>query len=151
MKTITYSLLLAIGIAFAQSGSNTAYDYGCDQTGNLPGSCFQNGYVCNIGFDVNNAKDVLFFSLGVDSLCTTLNNSNKATYLKNGQLAPHAIFFMIEDEHNATPLSMTTAGALALSASVNRIPVEIMYNQVDSLQYGGLRLRSIRIKNTDGL
>ena len=62
--------------------------------------------------------------------------------------SPHAVFFLIEDEYNAGPLSLTLAGSIALSSAVNKAPVQILYTKVDSTQYGGLRLLSIRLQQT---
>lgn len=61
--------------------------------------------------------------------------------------SPHAVFFLIEDEYNAGPLSLTLAGSIALSGAVNRTPVQILYRSVDSTQYGGLRLLAIQLQN----
>ena len=61
---------------------------------------------------------------------------------------PNAVFFLIEDEYNAGPLSLTLAGSIALSSAVNKAPVQILYTKVDSTQYGGLRLLSIRLQQT---
>ena len=143
MRKLLLILFLLAGTAFSQTP-----DFGCGQGGLSPNSCYQLGYVCNIGFDVANAKDVLYFNLGADTTCSTLNTSKFQTYNIDNQPSPYAIFFLIEDEYNAGPLSLTLAGSIALSSAVNKAPVQILYTKVDTVQYGGLRLLSIRLQQT---
>lgn len=50
---------------------------------------------------------------------------------------------MIENEYEASPLSLTLAGSLALAASGAREPVSVIYHQVSTVEYGGIRLQSI--------
>ena len=143
MRKLLFMLSLLAGTASSETS-----DFNCGNEGNPSESCYQAGYVCNIGFDVANAKDVLFFALGTDSTCSTLNTSRFPTYDVNNQPSPHAVFFLIEDEYNAGPLSLTLAGSIALSSAVNKAPVQILYTKVDTVQYGGLRLLSIRLQQT---
>ena len=52
----------------------------CNTDGSLneipANSCQMNGYVCNPGFNVAEEKNVLFFNIGTDALCTTLVGSS---------------------------------------------------------------------------
>ena len=140
-------LLLILSLLAGTASSQTS-DFECENEGTPSERCYQLGYVCNIGFDVANAKDVLYFNLGADTTCSTLNTSKFQTYNIDNQPSPYAIFFLIEDEYNAGPLSLTLAGSIALSSAVNKAPVQILYTKVDTVQYGGLRLLSIRLQQT---
>ena len=143
MRKLLLILSLLAGTAFSQTP-----DFGCENVDTPSERCYQLGYVCNIGFDVANAKDVLYFNLGADTTCSTLNTSKFQTYDIDNQPSPYAVFFLIEDEYNAGPLSLTLAGSIALSSAVNKAPVQILYTKVDTVQYGGLRLLSIRLQQT---
>ena len=59
-----------------------------------------------------------------------------------------AKFFLIEDEYDAGPLSLTLAGSLAMSATLNGRAVSIVYKRVrEDMDYGAIRLLSIFIYN----
>lgn len=118
-------------------------------TDNLPtipaNSCVQEGYVCGLGFDVSHESSVMFFHLGADASCSTLLTSRLKTFLYAGSdvYSAAAKFFLIENEYEASPLSLTLAGSLALAASGAREPVSVIYHQVSPVEYGGIRLQSI--------
>ena len=114
--------------------------------GNLPsGACAQEGYVCKLGFDVDNEVDVMYFHLGLDSTCNSLLSSELKTQhsLMDTTTSASLKVFLIENENNASPLSLTLAGSLALSASNNKERVYIIYRKVSNIEYGGIRLLSI--------
>lgn len=116
----------------------------CDATGIPAGSCQVNGYVCNLGLDIN-GKNVLFFNIGADALCTT--NFSSSLALSQSPFS-YTRIFLIEDEFDAGPLSLTLAGSLAMSASLNRRVVSIIYKRVrDDMEYGSIRLQSILLYN----
>jgi hypothetical protein len=117
----------------------------CNTDGSLneipANSCQMNGYVCNLGFNVAEEKNVLFFNIGTDALCTTLVGSS---LMPSSSSSSHATFFLVEDEYDAGPLSLTLAGSLAMSASLNGRAVSVIYKQVrDDIEYGAIRLLSI--------
>lgn len=121
----------------------------CNTDGNLneipANSCQMNGYVCNPGFNVAEEKNVLFFNIGTDALCTTLVGSS---LMPSSSSSSHATFFLVEDEYDAGPLSLTLAGSLAMSASLNGRAVSVIYKQVrDDIEYGAIRLLSILLYN----
>lgn len=121
----------------------------CNTDGSLneipANSCQMNGYVCNPGFNVAEEKNVLFFNIGTDALCTTLVGSS---LMPSSSSSSHATFFLVEDEYDAGPLSLTLAGSLAMSASLNGRAVSVIYKQVrDDIEYGAIRLRSILLYN----
>ncbi|MBR1744522.1 MAG: hypothetical protein IJ734_00765 [Fibrobacter sp.] len=121
----------------------------CNTDGSLneipANSCQMNGYVCNPGFNVAEEKNVLFFNIGTDALCTTLVGSS---LMPSSSSSSHATFFLVEDEYDAGPLSLTLAGSLAMSASLNGRAVSVIYKQVrDDIEYGAIRLLSILLYN----
>ena len=121
----------------------------CNTDGSLneiPANSYQmNGYVCNLGFNVAEEKNVLFFNIGTDALCTTLVGSS---LMPSSSSSSHATFFLVEDEYDAGPLSLTLAGSLAMSASLNGRAVSVIYKQVrDDIEYGAIRLLSILLYN----
>ena len=139
-KTILFCIAFCASLVFSDEECYTG-DPGTPQ-----GACWQHGYVCGLGFDVSNESDVMYFYLGADSLCDSLPPSkNMPTNLFPGSTEPttNLKIFLINDEHAASPLSLTLAGSLALSASNNKEMVFVVYKQVDSIQYGGIRLMSI--------
>ena len=121
----------------------------CNTDGSLneipANSCQMNGYVCNPGFNVAEEKNVLFFNIGTDALCTTLVGSS---LMPSSSSSSHATFFLVEDEYDAGPLSLTLTGSLAMSASLNGRAVSVIYKQVrDDIEYGAIRLLSILLYN----
>ena len=121
----------------------------CNTDGSLneipANSCQMNGYVCNPGFNVAEEQNVLFFNIGTDALCTTLVGSS---LMPSSSSSSHATFFLVEDEYDAGPLSLTLAGSLAMSASLNGRAVSVIYKQVrDDIEYGAIRLLSILLYN----
>ena len=109
-------------------------------------SCSQFGYVCHLAVDVNNAQNVMAFFLGTDQNCTTWIQTQFETTDFNGTKTNSLKVFLIEsEEYNTDALAMTLAGALALSASNNKIPVRIIYHQVKEQNYGGILLQSISL------
>ena len=124
---------------------------GAEATPNPPYSCQQTGYVCNLGFDVNGEDNVMFFHLGSDTTCTTLLTSRLA-YKKNitNGIDSTAWFFLIENQENKGPLSLTLAGSLSMLAVNNATPVEIIYKKNENIDeaFGRIKLLSIRLFQT---
>lgn len=86
------------------------------------------------------------FFLGTDQNCTTWIQTQFETTDFNGTKTNSLKVFLIEsEEYNTDALAMTLAGALALSASNNKIPVRIIYHQVKEQNYGGILLQSISL------
>jgi len=75
---------------------------------------------------------------GLQSALRTYTYPGSATY------SPYLKLFLIEDEFNASPLSLTLAGSLALSASNSKEPVYVIYKQDHNVEYGGIKLQSIK-------
>ncbi len=102
-------------------------------------------YACGLGFDVSNGKNVMFFNLGTDTTCSILMTSELRTYTYPGSAtySPYLKLFLIEDEFNASPLSLTLAGSLALSASNNKEPIFVIYKKDHDIEFGGIKLQSI--------
>lgn len=65
------------------------------------------------------------------------------TYPGSATYSPYLKLFLIEDEFNASPLSLTLAGSLALSASNNKEPIFVIYKQDHDIEFGGIKLQSI--------
>ena len=57
--------------------------------------------------------------------------------------SPNLKIFLIEEENNASQLSLTLAGSLALSASNNKEPVFVIYKKEHDVEFGGIKLLSI--------
>ncbi len=119
----------------------------------LPGSCQQIGYVCNLGFNVVGENSMMFFNLGADATCSFLLKSN--TFLtketRNSKTyTDFSSFSLIENEEKMGPLSLTLASSLAMLAINNNMPVDIIYKQVDSIYFNGIKLLSIKLLNING-
>lgn len=124
----------------------------CNVPGNPDGSCQQIGYVCNLGFNVNGEDNVMFFHLGADASCTNLLKSDSLqTFLTETDttLSAAAKFFLVENEENIGPLSLTLAGSLAMLAVNNNTPVDIIYKKVKDIEFGGIKLLSIRLVHSN--
>ncbi|SHM43177.1 hypothetical protein SAMN05720472_1343 [Fibrobacter sp. UWR3] len=111
------------------------------------GSCSrENVFVCNVGFNVAGEKSMLYLNISLNAACTSLETSRLAVYENpsNPTTSPsYTTFFLVEDEYEATPLSLTLAGSLAMSASLNGKRVRIIYKKVKDEAYGGIRLQTI--------
>ena len=138
-------IILFIATIFVSSVFSTETCYTQNDLGMSAGSCTQTGYVCGLGFDVSNGKNVMFFNLGADTTCNVLLTSSLRTYTYPGSAtySTYLKLFLIEDEFNASPLSLTLAGSLALSASNNKEPVYVIYKQDHDVEFGGIKLQSI--------
>ncbi len=137
--------LLFCMVCFVSSVFSTETCYTQNDLGMPAGSCTQTGYVCGLGFDVSNGKNVMFFNLGTDTTCSILMTSALRTYTYPGSAtySPYLKLFLIEDEFNASPLSLTLAGSLALSASNNKEPIFVIYKKDHDIEFGGIKLQSI--------
>lgn len=147
-KIILYAITILVATIWA--GENCQ---GPETYPNPPYSCQQTGYVCNLGFDVNGENNMMFFNLGTDMSCTNLLKSEKFRTKKapnNDSLSTYSNFTLIENEEHMGPLSLTLAGSLAMLAANNNIPVSIIYKQVDSLYFNGIKLQSIQLLNSTG-
>lgn len=146
-KVISFALILVASI-FAQG--NQAGEL-CDVAGFPQGSCIKQGFVCDIGFNVAGAKSMLYFKLGESAQCTQKFKSDQfATYTDTTDTSTHTLyttFFLIEDEYDATPVSVTLAGSLALAASLNGRKVSVVYKQVKLEDFGGVRLQVIEFRD----
>lgn len=147
-KVILYAITILAATIWA--GENCQ---GEEATPNPPYSCSQTGYVCNLGFNVKEENNMMFFNLGADASCSNLLKSEKF----KTRSAPNSVaytdysnFTLIENQENMGPLSLTLAGSLAMLASNNNIPVYIIYKQVDTLYFNGIKLLSIQLLNTTG-
>ena len=111
------------------------------------GSCSrENVFVCNVGFNVAGEKSMLYLNISLNAACTSLENSRLAVYENPSDTTTrpsYTTFFLVEDEYEATPLSLTLAGSLAMSASLNGKKVRIIYKKVKDEAYGGIRLQTI--------
>ena len=140
-KTILFCIAFCASLVF--SDEEVCYT---GEPGTPQGACWQHGYVCGLGFDVSNESDVMYFYLGADSSCNTLLASDSLktyTYPGSSTYATELKLFLINDEYAASPLSLTLAGSLALSASNNKEMIFVVYKKVHDVQYGGIRLVSI--------
>jgi hypothetical protein len=139
-KIILFIAAICVSSAFSTDTCYTQNDQGMPA-----GSCTQIGYVCGLGFHESNGKNVMFVNLGTDTTCSILMTSKLKTYTYPGSAtySPYLKLFLIEDEFNASPLSLTLAGSLALSASNNKEPVYVIYKQDHDIEFGGIKLQSI--------
>ncbi|MDY6329952.1 MAG: hypothetical protein SPL52_00450 [Fibrobacter sp.] len=143
-KVILYAITILVTIIGAEEN--------CNVPGNPDGSCQQIGYVCNLGFNVNGEDNVMFFHLGADASCTNLLKSDSLqTFLTETDttLSAAAKFFLVENEENIGPLSLTLAGSLAMLAVNNNTPVDIIYKKVKDIEFGGIKLLSIRLVHSN--
>ena len=117
---------------------------------NPEGSCTQSGYVCNLDIDVNNKVNVMFFNLGTDTSCTNLLESRFNTFLtgQDSITTDFATFFFMDDNDSIDALSMTLVSSVAMLSVNNDVQVEIIYKQHGEQWYGGIRLLSIKLRNT---
>ena len=109
--------------------------------------------VCNLGFNVMGENNMMFFNLGEDASCTNLLKSKKfKTRATPNSVAytDYSNFTLIENEENMGPLSLTLASSLAMLAINNNMPVDIIYKQVDSIYFNGIKLLSIKLLNING-
>ena len=113
---------------------------------NPEGSCVQNGYVCNLGFNIVGEDNIMHFNLGADSTCTDLLTSSLAP--KDSTQDSTAWIFLWENRENMGPLSLTLAGSLAMHAFNNNQQVSIIYKKVGNVPFGGIKLLSIQLINT---
>ena len=119
----------------------------------LPGSCQQIGYVCNLGFNVVGENSMMFFNLGADTTCSILLKSEPfktKKSLNSDSLSTFSNFTLIENQEKMGPLSLTLASSLAMLAINNNMPVDIIYKQVDSIYFNGIKLLSIKLLNING-
>lgn len=147
-KVILYAITILAATIWA-----TETCQGAETTPNPPYSCELIGYVCNLGFNVVGENNMMFFNLAADAACTTLLKSEQFQTKKahnNDSLSEFSNFTLIENEENMGPLSLTLAGSLAMLAVNNNIPVDIIYKQVDTLYFNGIKLLSIRLLNFNG-
>ena len=123
----------------------------CNIPQNPAGSCQQTGFVCNLGFNVVGEDNIMFFQLGTDATCTNLLESSLPTHLTETDttLSASAKYFLIENEENMGPLSLTLAGSLAMLAVNNNMPVEIIYKKVKDIEFGGIKLLSIKLVHSN--
>ncbi len=143
-KVILYAITILVTIIGAEEN--------CNVPGNPDGSCQQIGYVCNLGFNVNGEDNVMFFHLGADASCTNLLKSDSLqTFLTETDttLSAAAKFFLVENEENIGPLSLTLASSLAMLAVNNNTPVDIIYKKVKDIEFGGIKLLSIRLVHSN--
>lgn len=152
-KIITLALVLT-ALAFAQDGEwcNIQGSPNTFFTNTIPeGSCsWENVFICNQGFNVGGEKSMLFFNISSYATCDSLKKSSLVVYndsLGTQVIPPYTTFFLVEDEYETTPLSLTLAGSLAMSASLNGKKVKIIYKKVKDQAYGGIRILSIELYN----
>ena len=109
------------------------------------GSCSrENVFVCNVGFNVAGEKSMLYLNISLNAACNSLETSRLVVYDAPSNTEPlYTTFFLVEDEYEATPLSLTLAGSLAMSASLNGKKVRIIYKKVKDEASGGIRLQTI--------
>jgi hypothetical protein len=106
-----------------------------------------------LGFNVVGENSMMFFNLGADATCSFLLKSN--TFLtketRNSKTyTDFSSFSLIENEEKMGPLSLTLASSLAMLAINNNMPVDIIYKQVDSIYFNGIKLLSIKLLNING-
>lgn len=106
----------------------------------------ENVFLCNMGFNVDGERSMLFFYIASDAACSTKLFESKKFVYDNTQGMPTR-FFLVEDEDQASPLSLTLAGSLAMSATLNNRSVTIVYKKFKNEAYGGTRLLSIEFYN----
>lgn len=110
-------------------------------------SCMQTGFVCHLGFDVNNEQNVISFYLGSDSTCQSLLDTRFKTIrvTDDSKINTLRLSLIESEEFHTDVLSMVLASSIALSASNNKKLVSVIYHQVSKDEYGGIRLQSIGI------
>ena len=138
-------ILLSAVFIFAVSLWATTNE-NCNVPSNPDSSCVQNGYVCNLGFNVNGEDNIMHFDLGADSTCADLLTSSLAP--KGGTQDTTVRIFLWENKENMGPLSLTLAGSLSMLAFNNNQQVSIIYKKVDDVPFGGIKLLSIQLINT---
>jgi len=144
MKKIISAIIILSASLWAISNEH------CNIPLNPSGSCEQAGYICNLGFNVYGENSIMYFHLGADSSCSTLLTSdNLKTYKSklDSSYSDYPKFFLIENEEKMGPLSLTLAGSLAMLAVNNAIPVDIIYQKVGDIEFGGIKLLSISLIN----
>lgn len=145
MKNVICILALLATAILATTNEN------CNVPENPEGSCQQTGYICNLGFNVVGEDNIMFFHLGSDTTCNTLLTS-KLAYKRNTNngIDSTAWFFLRENQEKMGPLSLTLAGSLAMLATNNATPVEIIYKKIENNNeaFGRIKLLSIRLFQT---
>ena len=67
---------------------------------------------------LRDAYEVLFFNISLSPLCIIKEKSRLVVYEAPSNTEPlYTTFFLVEDEYETTPLSLTLAGSLAMSGS----------------------------------
>ena len=144
MKKIIVLALMLVMSAFAQTSQNNEQ---CGGNGIPQGSCATVGFICNVGFNVAGEKGIVFFRMATDMQCTnSIKSAQFPTYYdttNHSTVTSRTTFFVIEDENGATPVSVTLAGSIALSASLNARKVFVIYKQVREEDFGGVVVQSI--------
>lgn len=148
-KIIVLLFILAVSI-FAQG--QQPFNEQCNVEGIPSGSCIAKGFVCNVGFNVGGEKSMLFFKIGADAACTstTLFKSRLTVYVDPADTTSEPAntkIFLVEDEYETGPLSLTLAGSIALAASLNERMVSVVYKKVKDEAYGGIHLLAIEFYN----
>lgn len=156
MKKIIALAIVLTALAFAEDNercNNPNLDTSSYIASIPDGSCsWENVFICNPGFNVGGEKSMLFFNISSDVSCSqqSLKKSRLVVYEDPSNITTeplHTTFFLVEDEYEATPLSLTLAGSLAMSASLNGKKVRIIYKKVKDEAYGGIRILSIEMSN----
>lgn len=150
MNKIIVLLFILATCIFAQA--QQPFNEQCNVHGIPPGSCVVQGFVCNAGFNVGGEKSMLFFKIGADAACTStaLFKSQISVYENPADSTSEPInttIFLVEDEYETGPLSLTLAGSIAMSASLNERMVSVVYKKVKDEAYGGIRLLTIEFYN----
>ncbi len=142
MKKMISILFLFSALLFA--------DEMCNVNGSLiaipEGSCQQNGYICNLSFDVSAQEKVMAFYLASDPTCdpaSLLTTQFTTTLIDETQSNRLHIFLIEGEEYHTDALGITLATSLALSASNNKKLVSVIYHKVYNEEYGGIRLQAI--------
>lgn len=89
-------------------------------------------------------------TLGADATCSTLLESLQFHTFLSGQdtVQSFATFFFMDDNDGIDALSMTLVSSVAMLSVNNDVQVEIIYKQHGEQWYGGIRLLSIKLRNT---
>lgn len=147
-KTIVLALVLtALAFAEVNERCNIPTQDTSAYIASIPdSSCsWENVFICNVGFNVSGERSMLFFNISLYASCDSLKKSRLPVYENSSNATEpfYTTFFLVEDEYEATPLSLTLAGSLAMSASLNGKKVRVIYKKVKNEAYGGIRLQTI--------
>lgn len=149
MKKILFAILAVVAISFAVELCNNG-EFNIQAP---VGSCFNEGYVCNVATDQNGG---ILFKLGKDTNCIEIDTTKFITYpeknvteLNTDSSKNDLKLYMMEDAlENVGALAVSTNTAFIINALNERFKVCVIYHRATAAQTSNLwNFFSIRLQS----